>query len=175
MCVNMGRGAISCLFMSLIIWQWNAHSIHANGIEFKEFLFSQEHRPHIICIQETWLKEELNFKIPGYNIFRKDREGIGGGVLIAVKEGITCDLDKEWDIFETISVKVKTNIGWIKVVNTYISQNEQFDLEKCVFFCFKIMIHLFVEILMLKVLCGAVIVKIQGGRFWKIASCKGTL
>jgi hypothetical protein len=42
----------------------------------------------IVCVNETWLnKNILNCEIlgPDYEIFRKDRESIGGGVLMAIK------------------------------------------------------------------------------------------
>ena len=45
----------------------------------------------VICICETWLNNTIldSELLPGFNIFRQDRiDRIGGGVLIAVKEGL---------------------------------------------------------------------------------------
>lgn len=48
----------------------------------------------IVCITETWLNDEILddvCKLPGYNLFRRDRlSGQGGGVLCYVDGGIDC-------------------------------------------------------------------------------------
>ncbi|XP_055628243.1 uncharacterized protein LOC129769796 [Toxorhynchites rutilus septentrionalis] len=50
----------------------------------------------ILCVSETWLNENIDnsiISIDGYNIVRHDRVGLlGGGVLIYIKNGITCNL-----------------------------------------------------------------------------------
>lgn len=58
----------------LIVLQWNARSLISNGQEFKKFISDMGNKPHIICIQETWLKPQLDFVIQGYTAFRNDRE-----------------------------------------------------------------------------------------------------
>ena len=60
--------------MVFFILQWNARSLIANGQEFKRYIYDLEHKPDIICIQETWLKPHLDFVIKGYNSIRLDRE-----------------------------------------------------------------------------------------------------
>lgn len=48
----------------IIILQWNARSLISNGLEFKKYISDLGDRPHIICIQETWLKPQiLLFKV----------------------------------------------------------------------------------------------------------------
>ena len=45
--------------------------------------------PHIVCIVETWLCSEINsseIDIPGYQLYRKDRNRQGGGVLMYVTD-----------------------------------------------------------------------------------------
>ena len=44
----------------------------------------------VISLCETWLNPTVldGEILPGYNIFRRDRDGRGGGVLIAVKNTI---------------------------------------------------------------------------------------
>lgn len=65
----------------MIILQWNARSIIANGQEFKGFIKELKKKPEVICIQETWLKPSLDFVIKGYDSIRRDRgEGSGGCV-----------------------------------------------------------------------------------------------
>lgn len=69
--------------MMLIILQWNARSLIANGQEFKKYIDNLIEKPHIICIQETWLKPQMDFIIKGYNVIRNDREyGRGGGIAM---------------------------------------------------------------------------------------------
>lgn len=71
------------------ILQWNAKSLTANAQEFKKSLDEFMEKPEIICIQETWLKPNLDFKINGYSCERKDRENrTGVGCSIFVKLGI---------------------------------------------------------------------------------------
>lgn len=64
------------------ILQWNARSLTANGQEFKKSLEEFKEKPEIICIQETWLKPNLDFKINGYICERKDRENRTGGAVL---------------------------------------------------------------------------------------------
>lgn len=72
----------SCI-MVLIILQWNARSLIANGQEFKKYVEILNETPNIICIQETWLVPRLDFVIKGYTSIRRDREiGKGGGIFI---------------------------------------------------------------------------------------------
>lgn len=43
--------------------------------------------PHIICVVETWLSSEIHnceIHIPGFQLYRYDRNRHGGGVLIYV-------------------------------------------------------------------------------------------
>ena len=44
----------------------------------------------VVAVSETWLKNSVidSEIIPGYFIFRRDREGRAGGVLIVVTGGI---------------------------------------------------------------------------------------
>lgn len=49
--------------MVLIVFEWNARSLIANGQEFKTFIEDKECKAHVICIKETWLKSHLDFVI----------------------------------------------------------------------------------------------------------------
>lgn len=61
------------------VLQWNARSLVANGQEFKRFVDAFKERPDVLCVQETWLRPNLHFVIPGYEILRADRDNRGGG------------------------------------------------------------------------------------------------
>ena len=67
----------------------NARSLKNKLSLFQSFALSTNH--YVICVTETWLNNHIyNQEIlpPNYNIFRRDRESRGGGVLIAVKNNI---------------------------------------------------------------------------------------
>ena len=53
------------------------------------------YHPHIICIVETWLSNEISsaeIYIPGYQIYRKDRNRQGGGILMYVVNSMLVSL-----------------------------------------------------------------------------------
>ncbi|KAL2092977.1 hypothetical protein ACEWY4_010289 [Coilia grayii] len=78
------------IMMALSILQWNGRSLIANGQELKYFVEKQHDKPNIICVQETWLKPSLDFRIFGYTAIRKDREaGAGGGVAMFIHQGLS--------------------------------------------------------------------------------------
>lgn len=69
--------------MVISVLQWNARSLISSGQEFKKVIDDKEFKPHVICIQETWLKSHLDFVIQGYISIRRDRQTCnGGGVAI---------------------------------------------------------------------------------------------
>ena len=49
--------------MLLIILQWNARSLIANGQVFKKYIDKLMEKPNIISVQETCLKPEFDFII----------------------------------------------------------------------------------------------------------------
>lgn len=106
--------------MVLLILQWNARSLIANGQEFKKVIEDKEYKPHIICIQETWLKPHLDFVIQGYTSIRRDRQtGNGGGVAIFIKNEVTYRVIELGDEHELITVEVFLKEQSIKVINYY--------------------------------------------------------
>lgn len=66
--------------MITLLLHWNDRSLMANGQDFKKFIDSRSVKPDIICVQETWLKPNLDFVLNDYVVIRRDREqGNGGG------------------------------------------------------------------------------------------------
>ena len=68
---------------------WNARSLSNQIHNFQSYIYSRDY--DIITITETWLSNHINTNklIPhGYNVSRKDRDGRGGGVLLAFKDKI---------------------------------------------------------------------------------------
>ena len=74
---------------------------------FMSFVYSSN--LEIICCTETWLTGDTfdNEILPsGYTIHRKDRSSRGGGVMIAVKDSITCAYLPSPSDLEVVSVQV---------------------------------------------------------------------
>ena len=67
----------------------------------------------IFCVSETWLHKYIKndeIRIPGYNVFRKDRTtGVGGGVCIYVKETMHVNMraDLMFENIEAIWVEIR--------------------------------------------------------------------
>ena len=105
------------------IISWNAQSIKAHSHQLKLFINSAQIKPHIICIQESWLKEQTNFTIPGYITEKKCREGGRGGVATSVKEGVAYSrcTEVEREEVEAVVTQIHTDHGDpINIVNIYI-------------------------------------------------------
>jgi len=72
----------------LRVMQWNACSLQLHAAELKQFLSESQSPPQIICVEETFLKPAKTFKLDGYDVVRKDREGHGGGLATLIRTGI---------------------------------------------------------------------------------------
>ena len=72
----------------------NAKSLNNKLHQFNAEIVEQYKFPQVICVTETWLDETTPNSIfhcnKHYEIFRKDRKGIGGGVAIFVKNDLLC-------------------------------------------------------------------------------------
>ena len=52
-------------------------------------LFCDQHKPHVIAINESWLDDSFvdeEVSLQGYNLMRRDRNCVGGGVAVYVAE-----------------------------------------------------------------------------------------
>ncbi len=108
------------IILMVIILQWNARSLMANGQEFKHFINELEEKPDVICIQETWLKPNLDFVIHGYIVLKKDRiDGGGCGCDIFFKLGLPYRLIEMGVDQEYIAVEVWERGEGISVINYY--------------------------------------------------------
>lgn len=129
--------------MGLSILQWNAYSILAHGSEFKYLLDQMESVPHILCIQETFLKPEITYNLKGYSLIRKDGKNGRGGIATYIRNDVQYSKVEYLEGVDGISVHVHTTYGTIQIVNLYISPSahfnesflqELFDLED-IFIC----------------------------------------
>ena len=106
--------------MLLIILQWNARSLIANGQEFKKYIDKLKEKPNIICVQETWLKPDIDCIIKGYTAIRRDRgKGRGGGVPTFIQNGISYKVLGVNKNHELIVTRVWTKRGPVNIVNYY--------------------------------------------------------
>ncbi|MPC31817.1 hypothetical protein E2C01_025117 [Portunus trituberculatus] len=79
-----GRGGGKKLRMTYT----NIDGLLSSMLEVRDYL--KEKKPDVMCIVETKLGAEIhvNFKEEGYNSWRRDRKGKGGGVLIMVHDNM---------------------------------------------------------------------------------------
>ena len=72
--------------LGLRLFYCNARSVLANFDEL--CVLCNVYNYHVISIAESWLCDSIlntEISLPGYTIFRRDRDRYGGGVLIFIK------------------------------------------------------------------------------------------
>ena len=95
------------MFSRFKILQWNARGLRTNGPELLNFLTSLSYNPEIICIQESWLREDLPFEIPDYfAIYQNRLQNLRGGCAIYVHNSVH---------FEIISVPAESEFQKVKL------------------------------------------------------------
>ena len=109
-------------YFGLLLLLWNARGIQTNLLEFQNF--AAKKNPHIICITETLLKPDKQFKLKGYVIYRSDRpQGRGGGLAILIKENLTSIQNQipqhAGGSMEVMAVRCQLEKGWISIYNFY--------------------------------------------------------
>lgn len=104
----------------LIILQWNARRLIANGQELKQYIQELSVKPNIICIQESWLKPSLDFTLYGYTAVRKDRTiATGGGVVTFIQHGVNYRAINSSEELEIIIIETWINKTKIRIINLY--------------------------------------------------------
>lgn len=63
--------------------QWNCLSLNIRKPDLIQLINKQD--PFLICLQETWLRKESLFKMPGFVCLREDRLDGYGGVAMLIK------------------------------------------------------------------------------------------
>ena len=99
---------------NLKILYYNARSILPKFDELR--LSADTLKSHFICIVETWLSKEVGNNelfIPGFQLFRLDRDHHGGGVLIYVADiFLVTALPPAPSIIELLCLSVRLNRLW---------------------------------------------------------------
>ena len=65
---------------------------------------------HIVCLVETKLSHNVKVNIPGYYIFKKSKNALSRGIIIAVKEEISskCIETTELENNRILSLRIDT-------------------------------------------------------------------
>ena len=88
----------------------------------------EESKPTIIVLVETHLDEEEEIELEGYKVERNDRNGDGGGVLIAYKDvikNIVSNIVKVKEGYEGLWVDINNKVGKIKLGTVYFPQENE--------------------------------------------------
>ena len=99
-------------FSKLNIFQWNAQSLKTKLIDF-DVLLNRE-KVHIAVISETWLNEDDNIRISGYNIYRQDRSNGYGGAAIVSHHSV------QTEVCHTFSNNSVINVYMLKFITATI-------------------------------------------------------
>ena len=114
----------------VLLLQWNARSLLANGQELKHFIKELDVVPDVICVQETWLKHSFDFVIYGYYVIRHDREnGDGGGCVTFIKSGLPYRLLGIGGSLECIVVEIWDR-GEPNVIITFYNPCLRLELQR---------------------------------------------
>ena len=105
--------------------QWNANSLTAHKSELKHFLSKQLKVPDVICVQETFLNDNItNCILHGYTVEREDRvSGRGGGLATFIRTGVPYTRLPNPTLLEILVTRVKLQSGHVTIVNTYHAPN----------------------------------------------------
>ena len=111
----------------------NINSLYKHLDELR--LFCAEHNPHIICLNENKINDEISdelLRTDGFqNIIRKDGTGYGGGVAVYVKNGIKFSEQSHLDSdLESVSIELKINYSKPFIVTTICKPESKVEIYK---------------------------------------------
>jgi len=110
------------------VLQWNCNGIIKHQNELRNHLCRNSNKYDIICLQETFLKPDKKFNIPGYTAVRRDRvDGDKGGVLTLVKQNLNYTQICSPDNLECIVLKIKLLSAYLTVANIYLPPDKYVD------------------------------------------------
>lgn len=112
---------------------WNANSIKFKLNELKFVLC--HYNIDVIGISETKLDCKQTLIIPGYFVYRQDRNSQGGGVAVIVRKTIQHNFlpIMNLEFFEAVGIKLKVGQAFINVIQAYIPPKNKIvksDLNK---------------------------------------------
>jgi len=101
--------------MAVSLMQWNANGLLWKQSEFKQHVANNDY--DVICIQETFLKQSKQIRIPGYDTIRSDRLEAKGGLMMLIKHGVKYISLPSPQNTECQIAEISTKSGKITVVN----------------------------------------------------------
>ena len=120
----------------LSVYYQNVRGLRTKIVQLRLLLSSCDY--DLLVLTETWLRSDIEDAeiTADYTLFRCDRSHLtssfsrGGGVLIAVKKGITCEsvLLPDCDNLEQVAVRLKATHRSIYIVAIYLPPNSRSDL-----------------------------------------------
>ena len=113
--------------MNTKIVQWNANGIRSKYIEFGQFI--SVYKPQVICICETFLKENIAFTLNGYNVERRDRIAAKGGLATLIKENIPYSILPQNPGIESLSIQITVTKRKTVVTNLYLRPGKRVDID----------------------------------------------
>jgi exonuclease III len=111
--------------MAVKILQFNINGLMSKFKELKQTLINMD--IGIVCLQETFLKENKSIKIPGYTIIRKDRPSHKGGLAIIIKNSLKYQEIINDNQIEYQEIKLFLQNENINLLNLYIAPHVQTD------------------------------------------------
>ena len=95
-------------------------------------LLIKKYKIDILMLQETWLSQNVEFKLKGFKVYRQDRVNNprGGGIAIICKENLDTEVINSNEIMEMgevnelqfVTIKLKTNKGSNLEISSVYSQ-----------------------------------------------------
>lgn len=98
------------IYKSFVVYFVNIRGMRSKLESLEEI--TETVQPTIICLVETHLRTEEKVQIPGYKVYSNNRNGEGGGILVAVKDtlsNVVIEVKREMGQYETL---------WLKLDNT---------------------------------------------------------
>lgn len=115
------------LINNTVFLNWNANGLQNKRSTFIEFL--ERHNVNIACICETHFVPHKPFKIPGYTIYRQDRDCAiaSGGTAIFIKKNIQHHqiLIPTLSTLEAVAIKITFNNTDLIIVSAYLQPNKR--------------------------------------------------
>ena len=107
----------------LIIFHLNTRSLVKHYDELESQLGYLESHPDILCLTETWLKDNMTpycFKLSGYKtLVSKTRPYRGGGVMIQCREAVKLVAEEQCNLDESLLIKVEANKKFYFILVVY--------------------------------------------------------
>lgn len=100
----------------LQIMHWNCQGITTISHSVELHIFMKELSIDILLLNETFLKPNHKFVLPGYDVYRKDRITHGGGVALAIRSNLKHQLENSIPTKAIENICASVEIGNKKVM-----------------------------------------------------------